>query len=402
MFLSGGYNPLSYAEVGFTENPVAEVKVVINGTTTDTNLADYHAQIKWDPNSGWTPADLALNAAHTSVLIKGSHIYQQPGNYPIEVYVTGLDGTSATGQTGIAVVQPMPSGIPGTPPPQSTKSIPPSDVSFILAGGTTIVSSAGVGFTNKGVASFEGFVNGKLDMNSSDFHAQINWGDSNKWTSGTIVPLPGSSNSLQVLGSHAYTQPGTFPIVVYVTGPDGTSVSNRMDSAVVQLLGQVSTGGGTVTLPGGVKVIVAPGAIPQEAGVDWNRWYLKWMDVVGVNVFQPLDAYFASQPGSVPNNEYTATVNYMVYPDGTVVVTGGTAEGTASNGSPLPGNGQQWGISARNYMLALNAGYDGHAVSLMPSWPAGSKLTSLSRSFTFSRNWPGTTPGVFYAGPPQE
>jgi hypothetical protein len=187
---------------------------------------------------------------------------------------------------------------------------------------------------------------------------------------------------------------------VEITTPDGSIEGTfKNDGSGTETMPNHS---GTVTVPGEIQVNIAKGEIPQEAGVDWNGWYFKWMDVVGENVFQRLNSYFAQQPGSVPKNEYTATVTYNVYPDGRVEITGGTTNCMSPDGRPLKSLGQAWGNTAGNYLFSLNAGYDRHKLSLVPPWPKGSKLPFLPRTFTFSRNWPNRPPGVFYAGPPQE
>ncbi len=82
-------------------------------------------------------------------------------------------------------------------------------------------------------------MSGQADQTASDFNAEINWGDSSTWDTGTLVyqGINGNFAEYEIEGSHVYQKTGTdIPIVLYVTGPDGTSVSsypNDIDSANV-------------------------------------------------------------------------------------------------------------------------------------------------------------------------
>ena len=71
-------------------------------------------------------------AAFADYLVKGTHVYSQANsNIPIVVYVNGPDGTSASGQTALAAVTNMPSGIPGTAPARRRRPpLPPSSFNF--------------------------------------------------------------------------------------------------------------------------------------------------------------------------------------------------------------------------------------------------------------------------------
>ena len=243
--LSGGYTLNSYAGVGFQENQVATMQVQVNGQA-DATLSDFHPQINWGDSASWTSGDLVYqgtNGSWADYIIKGSHVYQRAdSNIPIVIYVTGPDGTSATfGSNDIdyAEVLAMPSGIPGTQPSATANPTAPADVQIQLSGGYTLNSYAGVGFQENQVATMQVQVNGQADATLSDFHPQINWGDSASWTSGDLVyqGTNGSWADYIIKGSHVYQKPGTnIPIVLYVTGPDGTSAtfdSNDIDNADV-------------------------------------------------------------------------------------------------------------------------------------------------------------------------
>src|SRR5262249_36160601 len=85
-------------------------------------------------------------------------------------------------------------------------------------------SYAGVGFHENEIATLTGFVNGKVDPNISDFHAQVNWGDSSQWFPADLAPAKdGTSTQFYVKGDHVYNQVGDFSIQVQAIGPDGAT-----------------------------------------------------------------------------------------------------------------------------------------------------------------------------------
>jgi len=259
--LYGAYTLDSYAGVGFQENEVATMQAQVNGQA-DATLSDFHAQINWGDSATWDSADLVYlgtNGNWADYLIKGSHVYQQPNtNIPIVVYATGPDGTSTAfypNDIDSADVVAMPSGIPGTQPSAGANSSAPANVQIQLAGAYTLDSYAGVGFQENEVATMQVQVNGQADETLSDFHAQVNWGDSASWDSADLVYMGTNGNWADYLikGSHVYQKPNTnIPIVVYATGPDGTSTAfypNDIDSADV------------VAMPSGI-----PGTQPGAGG----------------------------------------------------------------------------------------------------------------------------------------
>jgi hypothetical protein len=270
--LTGGGPVGSYAGVGFQENPVANLSVSVNGQA-DPYLSDFHVEINWGDSDSWTSGDLVYqysSGGWSYYLIKGSHIYQQAASaVPIVVYVTGPDGTSVSRQTWIADVSYMPSGIPGTQPPAAATTSPPADVQLSLTGGGPVDSYAGVGFQEQPVANLSVSVNGRADPRASDFHVEINWGDSASWTPGDLVYgySSGGWSFYTVQGSHVYAQPASdIPIVMYITGPDGTSASRQTWIADVApnpnppvALGPLSPTQWTVNQPGYSGTITVSG-----------------------------------------------------------------------------------------------------------------------------------------------
>src|SRR5205823_164618 len=151
----------------------------------------------------------------------------------VVVYAQGPDGTSISADTDSVIVAQMPSGFPGTPPSQTASSLPPSNVQLYLSGLSTLYATAGLNTAAQRIARLSGSLNNQPDQTAGHYHAQINWGDSSEWTAGLIVPDPRDPSNFVVEGDHTYYEQGTYPIVVYAQGPDGTSISREINSAIV-------------------------------------------------------------------------------------------------------------------------------------------------------------------------
>lgn len=166
-------------------------------------------------------------------LVKGSHRYQEQGQYAVSVKATGACGNSVGPQkTSSVTVSPMPSGIPGTPPNAQSSPSPPSNVTVSLDGVSGFTSFAGVGFERNLTAYLYGTLNSQADNTLDDFHAQINWGDSDQWIAAELVAV--GNGRFQIKGSHRYAQQKTsYPVVVYVNGPDGTSTAENTTAVTV-------------------------------------------------------------------------------------------------------------------------------------------------------------------------
>ncbi len=223
MSVSGGGQISAFAGVGFALNPVADVFATYDGQT-DTTLTDYHAQINWGDSPSWdTNVGLALDGS--SVMIKGSHNYQTRGTYDVTVYITGPDGQTASATTTQVTVTPMPdaASIPPDVPTSYNGAQALGVVSMSVSGGGQISAFAGVGFALNPVANVFATYNGQIDTTLTDYHAQINWGDSPSWDTSATFTQDG--DSLTVDGSHTYTSAGTYDVTVYITGPDGQTAS---------------------------------------------------------------------------------------------------------------------------------------------------------------------------------
>ena len=229
----------SYAGVGFQANAIANLSGNLSGQL-DTTASDFQGYINWGDSNQWSPATFAINTPNNGnyFIVKGSHVYAQAGTYHIVLYAAGKDGTSLTQLTSTATVTnlTLPSGVTALPPTTTTPT-GLQDVQLVLAGygpglnPATLNSYQGVGFQANAVATLNGVVNGQTDTNLSDFQAYINWGDGNQWTQAALAKnTGGSGEEFVVEGSHVYNTSGTFTIVVYAVGPDGTSLT-QPDSA---------------------------------------------------------------------------------------------------------------------------------------------------------------------------
>ena len=162
--LNGISTSPSYAGVGFQLNPVATLNVFVDGVLVNNTKSSYSAQIDWgDPTSpdDITPGYLAdgidaVGAISPSFYVKGTHIYDDAGNYQIQISVTGPNGstnymTAATTITVEPMAQPISTG---TPVPSWTVQ-PPTAYSGVLTEPASVymnVNSTGPLYASTGVA----------------------------------------------------------------------------------------------------------------------------------------------------------------------------------------------------------------------------------------------------------
>jgi predicted chitinase len=344
----------SYAGVGFRENVVANLAISLNGQP-DPSLSGVHAEINWGDSASWTKGDLVYmgnNGSFADYLIKGSHVYAKAnGNgIPIVVYASGPDGTSTSDQTSTAYVAPMPSGIPGTVPPTQGTPTTASDVQIELLAASSIQSFAGIGFQQNVVASLAISLNGQPDPNASDVHAQINWGDSASWTAGTPVFMGnnGSFADYEIKGSHVYRQPNGvgIPIVVYASGPDGTSTSDQTSTAYVS--------------PNPNPEPLPSGAVPNSNGSVTVSYQMTGNLATGQSI--PISVYWASGPHG--SDALSQTPLY------TFIATSANSSSTQTNTFTVPPASLTVAPHAATYLLvvadpAKNLGAQGDPLAVL-------------------------------------
>jgi GH24 family phage-related lysozyme (muramidase) len=262
----------SYAGVGVTNNAVAEFRSIVNGQL-DKNAGSYKADIDWGDGSGFQPGKIILKGQTSSspFQVKGSHVYDTIGTYRIAVRVSG-NGDTEIEETATETVRQMPSGLQGTKPPVSESG--GKQVQLIVSPMSSISTYAGVGFELNNVAAMSGLLNGQQNKSVGDYKAYINWGDSTEWVKASIAPRPDNSHPILIKGSHVYDQAGTYRVVVYAMGPDGTSVSEDTTTVVVNNMpnnyaGMKPSSSGSSQQPADVALTVYPqSSINAYAGVQ--------------------------------------------------------------------------------------------------------------------------------------
>src|SRR4051794_37869137 len=153
----------------------------------------------------------------------------------------------------------MANSITGTQPPAVVNGA--QQVSVDQFPQTSFHSFAGVGFEQHPLASFQGMLNGAADGNIAHYTAYVNWGDSSTWETAGIAPRPvNAAAPFLVKGSHVYSAVGTFPVVVFLQGSDGTSTSAQMTSVTVDPLAS--------GLVGTKPAAVAPAQSPSDVDVN--------------------------------------------------------------------------------------------------------------------------------------
>ncbi len=221
----------AFAGVGFALNPVGAITGSYNGNL-DNTAGDYQVQINWGDSPSWD-TNVGLATSGNTVLIKGTHIYQGAGDYDVTVYVTGPDGQTISDTTTRVIVSllPDPASRPPDVPASQSGAKPLGNVTLSLAGANAIDAFAGKEFDPSPLGSVSGSYNGQTDKTPSHYHAQVNWGDSPSWdTSATLAAV---GNAIQISGSHTYDDPGQFDVTLYVTGPDGQTISDNTTVVVV-------------------------------------------------------------------------------------------------------------------------------------------------------------------------
>lgn len=419
----------SYAGVGFQQNEVATLGASVNDAP-DNNVGDFSAQIQWGDggSSSGSLVYLGDNGSFADYQIKGTYIYQQANEEgtSINVTVNGPDGSSTSGEECSAYIAPMPSGIAGTPP-NSSSSGQAQNVVIELGAASSIFSYSGVGFQENEVATIAVTLNGQPDNTMSDVAAQINWGDGNSWSQGSLV-YQGDNGSFAdyiVKGTHVYTQSNSngFPIVVYATGADGTSTSGEECTADVSpmpsgIAGTTPSATGSAS-PEQVEVeLGAASTISVQSGIAFQNKEvatlaasvndqpdtnlgdfqadINWGDdatwSTGTLIYQGTNGSFADyvieggHTYSKPNGQGYPIVVYVAGPDGTS--TSGrecTADVAAppgiSVGSLTP---TQWDANRPNYdgTIDVSGGSNGYQNLQVTGLPSGLSASVASTTST--------------------
>jgi len=203
-------------------NSATEGTMVGNAVATfsDTDLSDgasnFSATINW--GDGVTTAGFVGGSAG-SLTVSGGHTYADEGNDAASVTLTHTDdGLQVTASGNVAVAE--------------------GDV--LTPHGTTITSHA-----NQAFSGFVATFSDSIQSFTSDFAAQIDWGDG-QTTSGTV--FTSGFGSFTVMGAHTYS----------VSGQDTVKVTLADDAP------------GTATATATTTATVARGSIPFDLNGDSN------------------------------------------------------------------------------------------------------------------------------------
>jgi hypothetical protein len=190
-----------YALTGSSRTLSGREGIILAGTLatfTDADsgeaLSAYTAVINW--GDGATATGTVFRVTPTGPLgVRGSHVYKEAGNYPIQVTIT---------DTG------------------SGKVVVSSSAKVSDAGLKGAIAS----FSPQHGQPFSGIVATFTDANPnaplSDFSATINWGDG-KTTPATVTVDP--KGGFDVNGTHTYVNAGAFSITVNIVDVDGAKLT---------------------------------------------------------------------------------------------------------------------------------------------------------------------------------
>jgi hypothetical protein len=187
--------PLNAQGTTLSTTEGAQLYQVVLATFTDHYLNsppdDFTATVNW--GDGTNGVGIVSGSGGTFSVL-GTHTYSTPGTPSVSIAISSSAGASATASSVVTV-----------------NSVP------LSASGGAVCAIAGQTAT-LGLATF-------TDANSNDpassYTATIVWGDGSSG-SGTVT---GSLGAFSVIGTHAYTTPGSYTATVTITDKDGTSIS---------------------------------------------------------------------------------------------------------------------------------------------------------------------------------
>lgn len=230
--------PISATGVNVSTTEGATLNGTIATFTDADKLAprsDYSATIDWgDSSSPTTVSGSNMTVSGGTLAVAAGHLYALTGNYPIQVTLRDLGGSTMTA-TATAIVAPA----------------------ATIASGETLSGTQATAFSTT-VATF---THGDGSLPVADFKAAIDWGDGTL-SAGTIAEGGGS---YRVTGHHTYAQPGTFTIATTISEGGVSTVATG--SAVVSPQGTFGLaediyviGSGTINVP------AANGLLANDSG----------------------------------------------------------------------------------------------------------------------------------------
>ncbi|HET9786875.1 MAG TPA: Calx-beta domain-containing protein, partial [Pyrinomonadaceae bacterium] len=158
------------------------------------NAGSFTATINWGDATAPTSGTIAADGGG-GFNITGTHTYAREGSYNVTVQIADNVGNFAS-TTSTATVADAP----------------------LTATGQTFNAIRGAAFTTV-VATF---TDADPTSGAGEFSATISWGDSTN-SAGTITAKPGGG--FDVMGSHTYTNSGSFPVVVMIQAQGGSTAT---------------------------------------------------------------------------------------------------------------------------------------------------------------------------------
>jgi hypothetical protein len=214
----------------------------LSGTFTDAGVTDTHtARVDWGNGVISNSPGISITTNLGSGTFSGGQTFVTPGTYVVSTRIEDDDNGQGFDTLILTVT---------TPPVVTVGSDQTADE------GDTV---------NLGTATF-------TDANAGQTHtAMIDWGDGTAAVAGTVDQ---AADSVSV-GSHVYTDNGTFTVAVTVTDELGGTSSSTFDIVVANVT-PTAGAGGPYTGPEGAITFAGTGTDPGSADVltyEWDATY---------------------------------------------------------------------------------------------------------------------------------
>ncbi|SIO06103.1 hypothetical protein SAMN05444166_2250 [Singulisphaera sp. GP187] len=195
--------------------------------------SNFTATIDWGDGTAPTSGTVTQTSSSTGSTFEvlGSHTYQNPGNFPVNVNVADQPNTTTTILSGVTFTV---TDVGGSVTTIHSTALIASSVLVVTPLPITVTEDQA--FTKPLVSFTPSFVLGNaLLAAETGFTAVINWGDGTAPSAGTVVP--DGEGSFLVNGSHLYlreTAPGVpYIVTVVIQDPQGVMTTVRTTATVL-------------------------------------------------------------------------------------------------------------------------------------------------------------------------
>jgi hypothetical protein len=241
-----GDAPLTATSVAATAtfgSPFSGVLARFSDADATAPIGDYSASTDW--GDGSTTAGTIAADGHGGYTVTNGHAYAKPGSFTVQTTVRDKGGSSALVSTQLVVASRAP--LSGT--------------------GLTLRATEGVVFSGS-VASF---TDADPSTKAGDFVATINWGDGSSSTRGSV--RLSSGYTFNVVGSHTYSEEGSYAITV-VSTVAGRTATARSSAKVADSVPVLTAG---VLAGRGRNEFVVVGAY-SDAAFERHTAVIQWGD----------------------------------------------------------------------------------------------------------------------------